>query len=330
VLCRFFADQRFTFRFASKDAFGPFFRRFSRYIFCCILTLLLGMAVFHIALRLGCSPVLSKILSVPPVTASGYLLFRVAVFRRGAEDENAGWRLIACACLLALVFLCNSLLFIDTEPIHNWDEARHGVSAYEMLKSGNMIVNTFNGSPDYWNTKPPLSFWSVALGFIFCGFTPLGLRIASVLCSLISASMVVIFAGKRLSWPVGLLAAYFLITAGRFVTNHNVRTGDPDALYIMLCTGAGMAALNIKRRLFCVGATCFLLGLAFMAKGFHMLAPALCMGIVWLARYGINMLKPRWLLLCLLAFLLPVLPWGIARLLRTAGCFSRQCLKMIC
>ena len=57
------------------------------------------------------------------------------------------------ALLTALTaFLCFRCLGI--KAIDSWDEARHGISAYEMIQQGNYLVNTFMGEADYWNVKP--------------------------------------------------------------------------------------------------------------------------------------------------------------------------------
>ncbi len=39
------------------------------------------------------------------------------------------------SALLALVGTVNFFVHLDVVPIANWDEARHGVSAYEMLQA---------------------------------------------------------------------------------------------------------------------------------------------------------------------------------------------------
>ena len=56
-------------------------------------------------------------------------------------------------------FLCFRCLPIAA--IDSWDEARHGISAYEMMKNHNYLINTYLDLPDYWNVKPPLSFLTI-------------------------------------------------------------------------------------------------------------------------------------------------------------------------
>jgi putative flippase GtrA len=81
--CRFIADKFFTFRHRQ----GNIWRQSAMYIVCAVATLALGTVIFNAGLWWGLSPLLSKIVSVPFVTISGYLLFKIVVFgtvsRRG-------------------------------------------------------------------------------------------------------------------------------------------------------------------------------------------------------------------------------------------------------
>ena len=47
-------------------------------------------------------------------------------------------------------------LRLDSRPLREWDEARNAVNAYEMSKSGQFLIKTYEGQPDLWETKPPL------------------------------------------------------------------------------------------------------------------------------------------------------------------------------
>lgn len=64
--------------------------------------------------------------------------------------------------LLALLTAGGFLLFtnLGETGISDCDEARHGINAYEMMQSGDYVVTTYRGEPDYWNLKPPLTdYW---------------------------------------------------------------------------------------------------------------------------------------------------------------------------
>ena len=70
--------------------------------------------------------------------------------------------LLACGLAAGILFLALLCFYhLDYGELMDWDEARHGVSAYEMLQTGEPIVTTYAYSPDYWNLKPPLSEWLI-------------------------------------------------------------------------------------------------------------------------------------------------------------------------
>ena len=78
VCSRFIADKRFTFQNA-QITYG---RQFALYICACVLTLGIGVVTFRFFLWLGVPEIGSKLLSIPFVTVSGFILFRQIVFRR--------------------------------------------------------------------------------------------------------------------------------------------------------------------------------------------------------------------------------------------------------
>ena len=89
-------------------------------------------------------------------------------------------------CNIILIFLFLVLAFITFYnlgefKVNDWDEARHGVSAYEMLKNKNYIINTYNYKNDYWNLKPPISFWIIMLSYKLFGATIFSMRLYSAL-----------------------------------------------------------------------------------------------------------------------------------------------------
>jgi 4-amino-4-deoxy-L-arabinose transferase-like glycosyltransferase len=182
-----------------------------------------------------------------------------------------------------------------------------------MLHSGDWFVHTFNEQPDYWNAKPPLGFWAVAAGFRLFGFTPFGLRVISAGCSLITLLMIIAFARRHFSWPVALLSGAFFVTLTRFVIYHNVRSGDPDALFIMFSTGAIFAAFAASRKYVWTYLSAFLLALAFLSKSFHAAAPGAVVFFLLLFNQGRDALRPRRLVPFLLIGTAPILFWSLVR-----------------
>ncbi len=215
--------------------------------------------------------------------------------------------------LLCAITILNAFLFLEGAPIRPWDEARHGVSAYEMLQNNNWLINTYRQGVDTWNLKPPLGFWSVMLGYEIFGTNAFGFRAISALASILCVFMTYYF-GRRLFSPwVGLGAAFLLVTSYTFVLNHNMRHGDPDAVYIFFTTLATFAVLlsEQKKTWLYLGALC--LSLAFLTKSFHVGAIALPIVIVALCIHGKSLFRPRTFFLCLLCGLGPTLLWALCR-----------------
>ena len=137
-------------------------------------------------------------------------------------------------------FLCFRCLGIGA--IDSWDEARHGISAYEMMQSGNYLINTFAEEPDYWNVKPPLSFLTVAAGFSLFGYTAVGLRFFSALSYVLTSVLTGLFA-RRYGNAASLFTMAFL-TANYFPFKaHLARAGDADSLYLLLFTLASVLSM---------------------------------------------------------------------------------------
>lgn len=221
----------------------------------------------------------------------------------------------------ATAFLCFRCLGIGV--VDSWDEARHGISAYEMMQSGNYLVNTFQGEPDYWNVKPPLSFLTIAAGFSLFGYTAVGLRFFSALAYLLTSVCTGLFArryGKLASLlTMGFLAAnYFPFKA------HLVRAGDADSLYLLLFTLAMLAMLKVRedqRFLFACG-LCF--SLAFLTKSFHAGMIAAAGGLFLLFTGELRRMKPHLWIGFLGASLLPILFWAFLRFRYDGMTFFRK------
>jgi hypothetical protein len=98
--------------------------------------------------------------------------------------QNALFRLAAVLLTGALAWLMFGHLC--TAWINDYDEARHGVNAYEMIRSGDYVVNTYQGLPDGWNLKPPLSLWLIALGYRTFGYNAFALSFFSALSGLLA------------------------------------------------------------------------------------------------------------------------------------------------
>lgn len=217
------------------------------------------------------------------------------------------WFALLTAFTAFLCFRCLGIGVIDS-----WDEARHGVSAYEMMQNGNFIVNTYAGEADYWNVKPPLSFWSIAAGFALFGYTAVGLRFFSALAYLVTCVLTGLFA-RRYGKMASLLTMAFL-TANYFPFKaHLVRAGDADSLYLLLFTCAMLAMLKIKenQRWLYVCGLCFSLG--FLTKSFHAGMIAAVGGLFLLLTGELKKMKPGVWAGFIASALLPTFIWAVFR-----------------
>ena len=217
------------------------------------------------------------------------------------------WFTLLTALTAFLCFRCLGIGAIDS-----WDEARHGVSAYEMMQRGNFLVNTFAGEPDYWNVKPPLSFLTIAAGFSLFGYTAVGLRFFSALSYVLTSIFTGLFA-KRYGRMASLLTMAFLATNYFPFKAHLVRAGDADSLYLLLFTLAMLAMLNIQKdqRWLCVCGLCF--SLAFLTKSFHAGMIAAIGGLFLLRTGELKRMRPRMWVAFLGSSLLPAVLWAILR-----------------
>lgn len=221
-------------------------------------------------------------------------------------------------------FLCFRCL--DIAYVSSWDEARHGISAYEMMQSGNCIVNTFGYEPDYWNLKPPLSFYGIMLGFKLFGYSVLGLRFYSAVAYFLTCIAVGLFLKKyhRLTSLIGMC---FLCCNYHILGFHCARSGDADALYLLFFVIAMLAMLEIPKkhsRLFVCG---FCFACAFLSKSFHAGIIAVIGGAYLLLTGEIRKIKPKEWLFFLLSFLLPLGLWAGARFSQDGMTFFREMIE---
>lgn len=179
--------------------------------------------------------------------------------------EKYYWCVFALA-VLALAFYCFRCL--DVQYVDSWDEARHGVNAYEMTQNHDYIRHTYNYQTDDWNLKPSISYWGIVLGFRLFGYSVFGLRFSSALAYLLTGVACALFA-KRYSKEASILVLGFFCANERPLSAHLARAGDADALYLLFFTLAMLAMLGVRerhRRLYICG---LMFALAFLTKSWH-------------------------------------------------------------
>lgn len=218
-------------------------------------------------------------------------------------------------------FLCFRCL--DVAYVSSWDEARHGVSAYEMMQNGNYIVNTFGYEPDYWNLKPPLSFYGIMLGFKIFGYSVMGLRFYSALAYLVTCIAIGLFLRKyhKLTSLIGMC---FLCCNYYVLGFHCTRSGDADAMFLMFFVLAMIAMLEVPKKhskLYICG---FCFACAFLSKSFHAGVIVAIGGLYLLITGEITKIKLKEWVLFLLSWLLPLGAWFAARFSQDGMVFFKE------
>lgn len=258
----------------------------------------------------------------------GYLIFSVSaslyrLITNIDRDKKERIFQLLCVCLFAwLAFLC--FYKLDVKYVDPWDEARHGVNAYEMLKQGGLVKSTYLYQTDYYNLKPPLSMWSIMLSMVLFGKSVWTLRLASVICYLCLALCVVCFARKRYGRLPALFSLALLCANTTPFIAHMVRAGDADSLYVLLFSLAMICMLQIRddhRKLYLCG---FLFALAFLTKSFHAGLIAVIGGLYLLLTGLFKKVRLKEYVLFILSFGAPIGLWVIARLCTDGTAFLKE------
>ena len=258
----------------------------------------------------------------------GYLIFSLSapLYRLITNiDRDQKERVFQILCLLLfawLTFLC--FYKLDVKYVDPWDEARHGVNAYEMLKQGNLIESTYRYETDYYNLKPPLSMWSIMLSMLIFGKNVFSLRLASVLCYLILALAVVCFARKRYGKTAALFSLMLLAANTTPFIAHMVRAGDADSLYVLLFSLAMLCMLQIRenhQKLYWCG---FFFALAFLTKSFHAGVIVAIGGLYLLVTGELKRIKFREYLKFFASFVIPLGLWALGRICVDGTAFLKE------
>ncbi|MBR9922655.1 MAG: hypothetical protein GYB31_17620 [Bacteroidetes bacterium] len=148
--------------------------------------------------------------------------------------------------LFALLVITISFSFynLGQQPIAEFDEARNGINAIEILQSGEWMKLRYAGTPDHWNNKPPLFIWLTALSLKWFGFNLFAFRLMAALS--ITGAVFVCYKICRLyrSEVFSFFTCLLLIPVEGFIGQHVGRTADFDASLILLLL---LAAYNFLK-----------------------------------------------------------------------------------
>jgi 4-amino-4-deoxy-L-arabinose transferase-like glycosyltransferase len=218
-----------------------------------------------------------------------------------------------CALLVLLFTAFNAFVGLGETRIDDSDEARYGVSAYEMVQSRSLVVTTYAGMPEYWNLKPPLGYWLIALSFYLFGVSPFTLRLPAALFALATVALTIAFCRRHLNRRAALVAGLIVATTFGLFSHHGARSGDLDSAL----TFALVLAISLIPRLAespgrVIGFSA-LLAVGFLLKSFAIL-PVLLVTVLWLAWTGSwRRLRPAACLAGAALFLAVAAAWTLAR-----------------
>jgi len=218
-----------------------------------------------------------------------------------------------CFAIVLAVMACNVFLRLATTRIDNSDEARYGVSAFEMLQSRSFLVTTYGREKEYWNLKPPLGYWLIALSYSLFGRSALAMRLPSALFALGAVAAAMCLCKQTCGRLLSILTGLILATTFGFLSHHGARSGDLDACLTFILLLMAMQLPRLGESPLRVLALGPILACGFLLKSFAIL-PMIAVGVVYgVATGSWRKLRPGPSLLALATLLLTVAVWAGAR-----------------
>ncbi len=199
--------------------------------------------------------------------------------------------------------------------LNSTDEAYHATNAYEMLKGGRWIVNTYRGAVDYFNSKPPFCLDLIILSYKAFGVSAFAARFPSAVAGVLTVLLAVEF---LLLVKKDLVSAAFFpglfASCSAFFSFHMYRAAEMDGWFNLFFVIAMLALIVMSDKpntMYVYGAA---LGMAYMCKGPHA-ALIFIIGLLYIPRIKNAFKSPKRVVVS--AFLAAFLPflWMIKRYL---------------
>lgn len=132
--------------------------------------------------------------------------------------------------ILITFFFC--FYNLNEFPLEEWDEARNGINAIEMIQNGDWMNLHYAGEIDNWSFKPPLFIWIIALSFKAFGYSAFALRLPSAIFTLFTFIILYRLIKIDHSDLFATLTCLILLSVKGIVGFHVGRTGDFDAMLL--------------------------------------------------------------------------------------------------
>lgn len=242
---------------------------------------------------------------------------------------------IAIILVLLIIFIIIGIfcfMNLADAGIANWDEARHIINAFEMMKSKNWWINTYRYDVDYFNYKPPLSMWSIILAFKFFGISVQSARLFSAISMFLLVTSSFIFIYKKIGKMEAVIYGVLLASNTDLFFFHMARSADADSVYLFMLVLGIICLYQAEEKPWFLTGCGFFASMAFLAKCWHV-AILFGIGICYLPRLA-NKLKFKHYLTAGLAFILPIGIWGLIRyqydgILFLRGMFSQEVMSRV-
>ncbi|NLI53243.1 MAG: hypothetical protein GX417_02850 [Clostridiales bacterium] len=228
--------------------------------------------------------------------------------------------------ILLIILLLIGFTNLGLPQIEPWDEARHGVNAYEMLQNRDFIRTTYQYATDYWNLKPPLSAWIIALSYRIFGFHAFALRFYSALSYLVTCLIVSLSVKRHYGKVASLTVLLMFAVSFDVFFNHMARAGDADALFVLLYTISMLSVIRYTEtensKLLYLASLAF--AFAFLAKSFHAGCIVVTMALILIAAKKLRRLTLVNWIVSVLCAVLPIAVWAVARYVSDGTVFLKD------
>lgn len=228
---------------------------------------------------------------------------------------------------IILLAIFNLFFLLNSGFINDYDEARHGVGAFEMMKNHNYIKNTYLGATDFWNLKPPLGLWLIVLSYKIFGTNSFALRFPSALSALLCIILSMYMANKMYNKRVAVFSGIILTTALWYLGFHSGRTGDFDSQMALIVALSVFFLFKMKDNPSYIGLVGLTAALGFLLKSFAFVQifGIVIVFLLWSRR--LKDLQFKHYVYFVIAFLVPILIWGYLRYLQDGTVFFNNMLS---
>ena len=186
--------------------------------------------------------------------------------------------IFACAVLALAAF--NLVFRLDREIVTEWDESLYAISAWEMARGGHWLGTTFFGALDYYNTKPPLNVWLIAVSFKVFGASLWSLRLPAIASAFASVVVLQVWVRRAVGPLVAIFSSLVLATCFGFLYAHSGRSANSDALLALLILLTVVTLWAARQRPWPLVWLGPILAAVFLLKGMAVLLPVAIIGVV--------------------------------------------------